>query len=55
MHFFLLKDQKSVLLFGYMMNSSKLLLRQSSQRKGFGFACPAQYFNGSIAGDKKHY
>lgn len=38
-------------LFGYMLNCIKLLHSQSSQRKGFGLAWPAQYFNGSISGD----
>lgn len=35
-------SKKAFYLFGYMMNCIKLLLRQSSQRKGFGFAWPAQ-------------
>lgn len=47
--------KKAFYLFDYTMNCIKLLLRQSHPRKGFGFAWPAQYFNGSIAGDNRHY
>lgn len=49
------KIKKVFYLFAYMMDCFKLLLKQSSQKKNFGFGWPAKYFNGSIARGSSFY